>query len=280
MVNNSSYYEIIKVFNNNVLWVKQDLKEKVLYGNGIGFGKKIMDKIYDLSSVTKVFSLEENSDKYRELASIVDDKLMGLCEEIIYFIGKELNEELDEKIHVSLTDHIAFTIKRLKSNDEIYNPFLIETETLYKDEFEIAEKAVKIIEERTKVAIPEGEVGFITLHIHSARNNGKLSNTIKYASISNKISDFLEKRLGITIDKKSLDYARFITHLRFAIERLIKNSPIGNEFYDFIISQHKDSYKVAEEAAKIIEDELHIKVVKEETAYIAIHIEKLRNSQY
>ncbi|MFA6941183.1 MAG: PRD domain-containing protein [Clostridiaceae bacterium] len=275
----SSYCKIIKVFNNNVLWVNQYNSEKVLYGNGIGFGKKVNDKIYDLSSVTKIFSLEENSVKYRELTSFVDDELMGLCEEIIYFIYKELNEELDEKIHVSLTDHIAFTVKRLKSNDEIYNPFLIETETLYKEEFEIAEKAVKILEERLKLTIPKGEIGFITLHIHSARKNGLLSNTIKYAFICNKISDFLEKRLGIKIDKKSLDYARFITHVRFAIERLIKNSPIGNEFYDFIIIQHKDAYKIAEEAAKIIEDELHIKVVKEEIAYIAIHIEKLKSSQ-
>lgn len=278
-MNNDSNYQIIKVFNNNVLWVRQDDSEKVLYGNGIGFGKKIGDKLNDLSSVIKVFSLEEHSDKFRELTSFVDNELMGLCEEIIYFIYKELNEELDQKIHVSLTDHIAFTIKRLKSNDEIHNPFLIETETLYREEFEIAEKAVKIIEKRLNITIPKGEIGFITLHIHSARNSGKLSNTIKYAYITNRISDFLEKRLKIKINKKSLDYARFITHIRFAIERLVKNSPIGNEFYDFIISQHKDAYKIAEETARIIEEELHIKVVKEETAYIAIHIEKLRSSQ-
>lgn len=276
---NDSNYQIIKVFNNNVLWVRQNDSEKVLYGNGIGYGKKIGDKLNDISSVIKVFSLEENSDKFRELTSFVDNELMGLCEEIIYFIYKELNEELDQKIHVSLTDHIAFTIKRLKSNDEIHNPFLIETETLYREEFEIAEKAVKIIEKRLNITIPKGEIGFITLHIHSARNSGKLSNTIKYAYITNKISDYLEKKLKIKINKKSLDYARFITHIRFAIERLVKNSPIGNEFYDFIISQHKDAYKIAEETARIIEDELHIKVVKEETAYIAIHIEKLRSSQ-
>ncbi|MDV3427153.1 MAG: PRD domain-containing protein [Bacillota bacterium] len=279
MNKDTSCCQVIKVFNNNVLWVKEDDSEKVLYGNGIGFGKKTGDKISDFSSITKVFSLEGHSDKYRQLASFVDDELMGLCEEIIYFIFKELNEELDQKIHVSLTDHIAFTVKRLKANDEIFNPFLIETETLYKEEFEIAEKAVKIIEERLNLTIPKGEIGFITLHIHSARKNGKLSNTIKYAFITNKISDFLEKRLNIKIDKKSLDYARFITHVRFAMERLMKNSPIGNEFYDFIISQHKDAYKVAEEAAKIIENELHIKVVKEEIAYIAIHIEKLKSSQ-
>lgn len=276
---NDSNYQIIKVFNNNVLWVRQNDSEKVLYGNGIGYGKKTGDKLNDISSVIKVFSLEENSDKFRELTSFVDNELMGLCEEIIYFIYKELNEELDQKIHVSLTDHIAFTIKRLKSNDEIHNPFLIETETLYREEFEIAEKAVKIIEKRLNITIPKGEIGFITLHIHSARNSGKLSNTIKYAYITNKISDYLEKKLKIKINKKSLDYARFITHIRFAIERLVKNSPIGNEFYDFIISQHKDAYKIAEETARIIEDELHIKVVKEETAYIAIHIEKLRSSQ-
>lgn len=275
----SPRYQVIKVFNNNVLWVKQGNMEKVLCGKGIGFDKKANDTISDLSNVDKVFSLEEQSDKYHQLNTFVDDETMGLCEEIIYFIYKELNEELNEKIHISLTDHIAFTIKRLKSENEIQNPFLVETKTLYKKEFEIADKAVKIIEERTGLIIPKGEIGFITLHIHSARTAGKYSHTLTYTSLISEISDYIEKRLHINIDKTSLDYARFVTHIRFTLERLENNTPIRNEFYEYTVSFYKESYQVAEEVAKIIEDTLSVKVVKEETAFIAIHIERLKISQ-
>ena len=193
-------------------------------------------------------------------------------------ISDELNEPLNEKIHVSLTDHISYTIKRLMENNSIENPFLVETETLYKKEFSIAKKAVKMLEDRLNLVIPDEEAGFITLHIHSARNEGKLSNTIKYAFLSNTIIEFLEDELNIEIDKSSLDYARFLTHIRFAIERILNNTPIKNELLTAIKSQYKISYKLAKKVSKIIEEELSVNVSKEEIAYIAIHIEKFRNS--
>ncbi len=86
-----------------------------------------------------------------------------------------------------------------------------------------------MLEDRLNLVIPDEEAGFITLHIHSARNEGKLSNTIKYAFLSNTIIEFLEDELSIEIDKSSLDYARFLTHIRFAIERILNNTPIKNE---------------------------------------------------
>ena len=273
-------YEVIKVFNNNVVLVKEQDKEKILFQKGIGFGKHPGDIIDKNVRVDKLFTIEDktNTERFNELIGYVDSDIIGVCEEIIYMISKELNEELNEKIHISLTDHIAFTLKRLKENDEILNPFLVETETLYKDEFEIARKAIGIIERKFKVTIPDGEIGFITLHIHSARNKGKLSNTIKYAYLSNSIIEFIEDSLDIYIDRQSLDYARFITHIRFAIERIMKDSPIKNDLLDIIKNRYKESYDLAIKVAKIIEEELNKKVVEDEIAYIAIHIEKFKIS--
>ena len=271
-------YTIQKVFNNNVLLVTQNNKEKILFGKGLGFGKHLDDILSSDTKVDKIFSLdnETNYHNFKELVTNVDDELIGLCEEIIFMISKELNEDLDEKIHISLIDHIAFTLKRLKQNDEIENPFLVETETLYKREFEIAKKAVSMLEKKMNIIIPDGEIGFITLHIHSARNNGKLSNTIKYTFLANSIIELIEDSLDIQIDKRSIDYARFITHLRFAIQRLINNNSIKNELFDIIKAQYSDSYSLAERVCKLIEDQLNLTVVEDEVAYIAVHIEKLK----
>lgn len=272
-------YTIQKVFNNNVLLVTQKKKEKILFGKGLGFGKHLGEILSSDTKIDKIFSLDDktNYNNFKELVTTVDDELIGLCEEIIFMISKELNEELNEKIHISLTDHIAFTLKRLKQNDEIENPFLVETETLYKREFEIARKAVSMLEKKMNIVIPDGEIGFITLHIHSARNKGKLSNTIKYCFLSNSIIEFIEDSLNLQIDKQSIDYARFITHIRFAIERLLNNNPIRNELLDIIKKQYSDSYSLAEKVCKLMETELHLDVVPDEVAYIAVHIEKLKN---
>lgn len=272
-------YHVIKVFNNNVVLVKQAGVEKVLYQKGLGFGKHADDIINGDIEVEKTFSIvdEDNCKNFDQLTCNIDKSLIALCEEIIYMISNELGEELNEKIHISLIDHISFTIKRLKTDNEIQNPFLIETETLYKREFQLAKKAMDMIERNINVSIPDGEIGFIALHIHSARNEGKLSNTIKYIFLSSSIIELIENELNISIDCESLDYARFLTHVRFAIERIINNNPIKNELLVPIRRKFKKSYEIATKAAGIIENELGIKVVEDEVGYLAIHIERFRD---
>lgn len=273
-------YEVIKVFNNNVVLVKHGDKEKILIRKGIGFGKSKGTVIDDSIVPERIFSIESNetSSKFNQLVTRVDDSIVGICEEIIHMISSEVKEPLDDGIHIRLIDHIAFALHRIKSNDIITNPFTIEIETLYPREMEIARKAIKMLKEGTGVDIPEDEVGFVALHIHSARNRGKLSNTIKYAYLSNALVELIEDELGICIDRKSIDYARFVSHIRFALERIIKKVPIKNELLRSIKRTYVSSYKLAKKAAALIEEELNIKVSNEERGYLAMHIERLKNA--
>lgn len=272
--------EVVKVFNNNVLLVNEKDIEKILFRKGIGFGRKTGDIISSGEKVEKIFTIEDknNYNNFKQLMSYADKEIIALSEEVIVMISNELSEELDEKIHISLTDHILFALKRLEGNEEIENPFLAETEILYKTEFDIAKKATIIIEKAKKIKIPDGEVGFIALHIHSARNNGKLSNTIKYNFVCNSVVEFLEEEIDIEIDKKSLDYARFVTHIRFAIERFLNNKPIKNELISAIKKQYKSSYEIAKKSAKIIEQQLYIDITEDEIGYLSMHIERLRQA--
>jgi transcriptional antiterminator len=273
-------YKVIKVFNNNVLFVSHDKNEKILFGKGIGFGKRTGDIIANSIKIDKIFSIEDksNNNNFNELASKLDNNFIGLCEEVIYMISNEFDKELNERIHISLIDHIAYTIKRLKENNNLNNPFLVEIETLYKKEYEIAGKAVKILEDRLKISIPDDEIGFIALHIHSSINKEKVSTAYRYTYLCSKIISFIEEALSIKIDKKSLDYARFLTHIRFAIERIINGIIIKNELLDVIKSQYSDSYEIAIKVSEIIQADINVKVVEEEVAYIAMHIQRIKSS--
>lgn len=276
----NSDYVVIKSFNNNILLVSQDDNEKILFGKGIGFGKHTGHILSPSINVEKVFTIEDNSTKhiFNELINKIDNNLVGLCEEVICMISTELDEDLNEKFHISLIDHITFTLKRLKENDEIENPFLLETKALYNKEFRIARKAVKMLENRLNISIPDGEIGFITLHIHSARNRGKLSNTLKYAYLSNTIIEFLENILNIKIDKHSLDYARFLTHIRFALERISNGTPIRNELLDIIKKKYSQSYNIAKQVSDIFERELNVQIIDDEVAHLAMHIQRFKSS--
>ena len=272
-------YQVIKVFNNNVILARHLETEKILIRKGLGFEKKPGDLLNSEMVFEKVFVIEnkETSNRFIQLTDQVEASLIGVCEEIIGMISTELNDPLTEEIHVKLIDHIAFTLYRIKKNDKIENPFLFEIETLYAKEMSIAKMAIEMLEKNTGMLIPEGEIGFIALHIHSLKNRGKLSNTIKYTYICNSAIELIEDELNLEIDRRSIDYARFITHIRYGIERILKNIPVKNELLGSIKKTYKDSFKLAKKVAKLIEEEISCSVPDEEIGYLTMHIERLKN---
>ncbi|MBW6411571.1 BglG family transcription antiterminator [Clostridium weizhouense] len=271
---------VSKVFNNNIVLVNSSGKEKILFAKGIGFGKKPGVIIPKGTEVDKVFTIEnkQNIENLNNIVKKINDDFFAVCEEAIYEISKQLDDELNEHIHVGLIDHLYFSVERLKNKEVIENPFLVETETLYPKEFTLARIVAQRVGEYSKVKIPDGEVAFIALHIHSALNDGKISNTIKNTFLSSTIAEHVEYRLGIKIDKKSLDYARFCTHIKFAIQRIMDNSCVHNDLSKVIKNTYKDSYSIAEEVCEIIESELDVKVKSDEVAFLTIHIERFKGT--
>lgn len=271
---------VTKIFNNNIILVNSEDKEKILFAKGIGFGKKPGYVIPKGIKVDKIFTIadSDNIENLNTMIEKVDNDFFVVCEEAIYEISEKINQELNESIHIGLIDHLYFAIKRLKNNEEIENPFLVEIETLYSKEYMLADMVAKKVGAYCNVDIPDGEIAFIALHIHSAINNGKISNTLKNSYLGSTIVEHVEDRLNMEIDRKSLDYARFLTHIKFAIQRIMENININNELTKIIKSSYKESFSIAEEVAEIIEDELGIKVMEDEVTFLTIHIERFRMS--
>lgn len=269
---------VIKALNNNMVLIKEQGVEKILLAKGIGFNKKFGDILEDNLEVDKVFSIEDkkNQENLKEVYNRVDGEFVAICEEALAEISEELGEELNETIHIGLIDHLAIAMKRLKNKEQINNPFIVEIETLYSVEFEMAKKIVNKLQDKYEIDFPEGEIGFITLHIHSARNGKMLSNSIKYSYLSNKIIIYIEEKFNSKIDKRSLDYARFLSHVRFTIERVLTDTVLKNDLTEIIKKSYPISYEIAEGASKIIEETLDKKVCDDEVAYIAMHVERFR----
>ncbi|MBU3191816.1 PRD domain-containing protein [Clostridium bowmanii] len=278
----TSNFNVIKVINKNIVVVYQANIEKILYEKGIGVGKNLGDNISKDDPIEKIFSIENkiNYDNFNKLVNTVDDEVIALCEEIIYMISKELNEDLHERVHLSLIHHIEFTLKRIESGENIQNPFLDEIKTLFSEEYKLAQKAAIMIEDKTKIYFPEDEIAFITLHIHAARNDGGLSNAVRYAFVSNTIIKMMEDELAIKIDRKSLAYARFITHIRFTIQRILNNTCLKNKLLHTIKRKYYASFKLAQKISNFAEGELNLKVPEDETAYLAVYIQKFKRSRW
>jgi transcriptional antiterminator len=271
---------VIKSYNNNIVSVNMNGAERILFAKGIGFGKKTGDEIEIGTEVEKIFVIEneDNLRNFKQVIENVDEEFLILCEKMISYIEDELKENLDERIHIALVDHLNFAVKRLSNNEEIENPFLMEIKALYQTEYNLAEKVVTILQKEKNINFPIGEIGFIALHIHSARRSGQLSNTFKNTAIINLIVEYVEKHLEFKVDKTSLDYARFLTHLKFAIKRIQDGISIKNDFIKEIKSKYKSSYIIAKGIAQILTQRLEKKVTADEIAYLAMHIERFRTA--
>ena len=272
-------FKVIKSFNNNVVFCmdKELKKECILVGSGVGFNMKENDTVKRVDKIEKVFYLADENNKYRfaGLSEEIDNDIVGVTEEVILMAYKELNKEIDERIHITLLDHIAFTIARYKNNIDIINPFLAEIKSLYRDEYIVALKALQKINERFNINLPEDEVGFIAMHLHAAVNKQDVSKTAQSTTIINDVIGFIEDRTGNKIDKESIDYVRLITHIRFAIDRAEKKIPITNILLSDIKKKFEKSYSLSKEIAKEIEKNFKIVLPEDEIGYLAIHIEKI-----
>jgi transcriptional antiterminator len=276
---NSSYI-VKKIVNNNVVIAsRQPLNDEVvLVGKGIGF-KKFRGESIDPSPVEKLFVLknEKEQDQYKKLLPFIDEKTIGVMSDVIHFITNRLGNQLDEQILISLTDHISFALKRLKEGLEIKNPFLLETKTLYPEEYKTAADVVIIINESLQVNFPEGEIGFIALHIHSAISKRELTEVNQYSQLIHSMVDVIEHSLKTSIDRESIHYIRLVRHIRFMIDRIKAGEvvEVSKNLAKTLQVEYPLCYNLAWKLIKIMQKQLQLKVYDAEAIYLTLHLQRL-----
>lgn len=274
--------KIDKIFNNNAVIVKEDNgRESVIIGCGLAFRKKVGDKV-DESLIEKTFILKEKDtlEKFKMILEHIPTEQISLCYDIVEYAKNMLNCELNDYIYVTLTDHISYTLKLFDEGIERPNILIWEIKKFYPKEYNIGLKALEFIESELGKKINEEEAGNIALHLITAQINGKSDKTDIAYSMTKKIQDILnivKYTYDIELDEQSLNYERFITHLRFFFKRLNNKTQYRNENEDFLLLQVKEKYKDAYKCMLKIEKYLNIELSHEEQLYLTLHIKRIVN---
>ncbi|MFC4403579.1 glucose PTS transporter transcription antiterminator GlcT [Gracilibacillus xinjiangensis] len=271
-----------KALNNNVLIASHPrYKEVILIGKGIGFGKKSGDIVPE-SQVEKTFLLkdEQEQEQYKQLLSNVDQDLMEILNEVIILIEQRMGEKLNEHIHVALTDHLSFAISRAAQNVQFNNPFLFEIESLYPKEFQVSREVVKILKDKVGVEFPEGEMGFIALHIHSAVTDKSIRDMNQHHQLISQLVQIIEENLQLKIDRHNIDYHRLVQHLHRAIERVYQEESLGEQtnLVNVLKSTYPVCYNLAWKLIKVMQRKLNTRVDESEVLYLTIHLQRLIQS--
>ena len=272
--------EIMKVINNNVVSaLDNDGCEVIVMGRGIGFQTKPGYKISP-DKVQKIFKMDEKnlSNRLKELLADIPAEHFQLCSDIIEYAKDKINKKLNKNIYITLTDHVSFAIERYHKGMNFSNPLLQDVKLFYKDEFEVGKYALSLINKRTGALMPEDEAASIALHIVNAEYDSKIDEMTNVTRLIESILDIVEKYFNIKIDKHSLDFERFLTHLKFFAFRIFKHEGIGVEdsgFREIIKRQFAPEYKCSKKIAEFIEKTYHMQVQEDELFYLAVHIKRV-----
>ncbi len=271
---------IQKVINNNVISAYDvNQQEIVIMGKGIGF-KAHTGELIDESKIEKVFRIEnENlSRQFQELLENIPLEHMQLTSDIISYAIKNLNVQLNQNIYITLTDHINFAIQRQSQGIQLKNALLWETKKFYHQEYLMGKYAVDLLNEKLGTEFTEDEAGFIALHFVNAEYNTTINDTFEMTNMIQKILELVRLEMGIEFDEESLHYERFITHLKFLVQRLYRHELLKDEEIEFarmMENKYPKEYECSNHIAEYIEKEYGSKIASEEIMFLAIHIKRV-----
>lgn len=267
---------INKVLNNNVVTIinKND-EEEVVMGRGLAFQKKKGDDI-DESKIEKIFVLENKSIN-QKLLTLVNDipaSYLEIAEDIIKYAENKLSKKLNENIYLTLTDHISFAISRAEKNLEIKNAMLWDIKRLHKDEFEVGSHALRVIKENLNVELPEDEAASIAMHILNGEIDQEIPEIVDMIKLIEEILKMVKYYFNIDFDEDSINYYRFVTHLKFFTQRLSSGryyEDNDNDLFDIIKLKYPKSYECTKRIEGFVKKKYNTQLTKEEMLYLIIH---------
>lgn len=255
--------------------------EVLVMGKGIGFKKNVGDPI-DESAVEKTYTSTKgmSANKLTKLLENVKLEHLQVANEIISFAKVSLGKKLSENIYLTLTDHIDFAIERYQNGLPIKNALLWEIKRFYNHEFLIGKEALNIIQRKLGVSLPEDEAGFIALHIVNAElDMSQVSQVSEMTKTIQNIFNIIKYHFKIDIDEYSLNYERFLTHLKFFVQRLYSGIELEeNEDAGFLFmlkEKYNEEYKCALKIRDYIMKEFDRDLKEDEIIYLTIHIRRI-----
>ena len=271
---------IEKVINNNIISAyEKSGAEVIVMGRGIGFKKK-QGEIVPADQISKIFRIKSRTltEQFKELLANMPLERVRISDEIISHAKDHLKLKLNQSIYVTLTDHINFAIERVSQGIEPQNALLWEIKRFYPQEFQLGIYALELIHDRLGILLPEDEAGFIALHFVNAEYGTDIRDAVKFPDQMQAIVDIVEHDLGILLDESSLHYERFMTHIKFLIQRIYRKELLSSEDRELsLLMQRKypREYQCSVKVAEYIMQATGSRLSEEEIMYLSVHIRRV-----
>lgn len=268
---------IERVLNTNaVLSRNAEGDEIILLGAGIGFKQRPGGEV-DMSKAEKCFVMGTRSqqDRFQQLMESIPQEHIMVAEQIISLAKNVYNMTLAESIHISLADHIHTAILYVQNGIIVPNSLLLNLEQLYTNEFEVGNQALFMIKEKLGFQLPKDEAGYIAMHLINAQYGTENANIKRLIDLVQDLNSRILRELAVEPDTKSLNYFRYMTHLKFFAQRIIQGKHYPDEddgFFDTLLIKYPKEYRCSKKICKYVERTYHYTPHNDEVIYLTVHL--------
>jgi len=274
-------YRVKKALNHNTVIAigLEDNQEYLLLGKGVGFGKKVSERIKPQEDCT-VYSLREQTDRgtAMEIVKEIDPVYLEIAQQVLKE-AERIFGKIDWSILFPMADHIAFAVKRIQNNEQISNPLTSDIQALFHMEYKTAECLRPILRERLLAEIDEHEIGYVALHIHSAIVDENVALSMQIAGTVRECIELVEQETKTTIDVMSLSYNRLMNHVRYMVARAIKGEKLKLDMNDYMSVKFPDEFRMAATVCGHLGAYLKKTLDDVEIGYLAMHIQRVSAEQ-
>lgn len=272
--------KIQKVLNNNIVVSRDEQqRELILLGRGIGFGKKPGMEADEDKIEKKFIGFTESRYEAQlvELLERIPVEHFAIGMQIVEHVRGCIQKPLNENLVLMISDHMSFAIERQEKGLELQNALLWETKKFYPDEYRLGMDAVDIIERETGIRLADDEAGFLALHIVNAQYGTDSGISRKMIQMIQDIINIVRYAYSMELDDSSLDYIRFVTHLKFFLQRIFTGNCYEKDsgLYQLVSKMYPQAMNCSLKIREYMRKKLDYELGEEELGYLTIHIEKL-----
>jgi len=275
---------IKKLINNNILCVVDEKgNELIVTGRGIGF-QRHRGELLDPTLVERTYRMEEKTEqkKLRELVEKIPMEHLALTENLIDYIRTQIPQKLNESLLITLADHISFAIARKEQGVVFSNPLKGSIMCYYPTEYQLGLYCLGVIREQLGAVLHEDEAAFIALHIVNAELNTNMSEMYDITNLIEGALSVVEYFYQRKFDRESLDFSRFVVHLRYFAQRLFQGKMMEDDqgehdvlFRQLIMRNCAEHYKCAQCIGAFVQNTYRKTLSEEELTYLTIHLKRI-----
>lgn len=157
--------------------------------------------------------------------------------------------------------------------------FSYDVEKLYPLETSLGRYAVKLVQEKLSVKLPESEITNIAMHFVNAEEESVNEKaTLDAEQLIEQITEIIEGEFDTKINRKGFNYNRFVIHLRYYLKRIEEKKQFIDDNGVLFRTMKEELPKIYECAVKIstvIDKRLNSKITEDETLYLMMHINRI-----